>query len=319
MKKVILLFVAVMISSVIFAQQGQGPTMTPQNDGSNKYGDATVVQVGDYNSSFVDQTKATGGGWYYDAGSGTDATVNVNGDYNQTFIRQVGNKNVAGSDIQNIAGDACSGFTAENVGETFGRSASVWMTDLPDLELACCRVIPFVNFKLDLPGVMPGIYVTGDNNVASIAQHGDYSLAGIEITGDYNRAGIRQEGNYNVAGISIDGTENKVIIKQFSDALYGGLNNAIAHVDGDGNQVGARQETSHNDLGQSVVGNDNVVFAKQYGRNWNVAIQKVEGNDNNVLLFQDGSANRSYQETTGSMHNSWVYQEGMRNRSVVVQ
>ena len=305
MKKVILLFVAVMISSVLWAQ--------------NQYGDATVVQDGNYNKSMVDQTGATGGGWYYQGiGSGTDASVSVTGDYNQTYIKQVGNHNVAGQDIQGVSVNPCKGFDAFNQGGTFTQRVTVYFDPCKDrIQLACCRTIPLETYRLDLPAILPGIYISGDENIASISQEGDYLLAGIQVVGDGNKAGIKQKGDYHVASLNIEGNDNHVIIKQLKKNTENNL--AMTYVKGDGNSVGAMQETSNNSLGQKVVGDNNMVFAKQTGGNWNYAIQDVAGDNNAVLLLQDGRHNKSVQVTSGSMHNSWVQQMGNENRSVVLQ
>ncbi|GET28615.1 hypothetical protein [Prolixibacter sp. SD074] len=303
MKKVILLFVAVMISSVLWAQE-------------NVYGDATVSQVGNYNKALVDQTQASGGGWDMAYGSGTDATVQVNGDYNQTYIKQVGQKNVAGQDIHVTSFDVCAGFSAMNTGEKFGRYQSLYMgPEGSTIELACGEMIPFMTFALDLPKIYPGIYISGDENITSISQDGSHMLAGITVSGDRNRAGIYQvNGEWSKAGVSIAGNDNKAIVKQDGDEAT-----AYVDINGDNNAVGVNQRSGLNNRAiAEVEGNGNQVFADQNG-DLNISVQGVTGNNNNVLLEQVGHHNGSVQMTSGSNHNSWVYQNGSENRSIVLQ
>jgi len=305
MKKVILLFVAVMISSVLWAQ--------------NQYADATVKQLGDNNKAFVDQRGAYGGGWFYDAGSGTDATIKVHGDKNNTAIQQFGEKNVAGQDIR-VGGSACDGFYASLVGAKFSESVSI---KLCKVKLACCEKVGGGSFEIDSKSLFPGIYVTGDKNKASIYQDGTKNLAGIKIVGDHNKAGVKQVGEENMASLKIKGDHNTSLIEQQGE--NGGMNLAIVKLNGDHNKSTIYQRGWNNEVAQKVKGDRNIVSASQIG--WydgvygggNLAIQKVVGNDNALLLDQQGPGNKSVQITTDNMNNSWVVQHGSNNQSLVRQ
>lgn len=311
MKKLFLLLIAVCVTSGLMAD-GHG----------NQWGDASVKQIGNDNKAHIDQTEATGGGWYYNAGSGTDATIFVKGDRNQTTILQAGYKNVAGWDIKNVSVDYCEGFDANLEGKKFGRKISMTMAPIT---LACMGTLPKATYTAKMK-VRPGIYIkscpgkSSDDNVGSISQDGDYNLAGIEIHGKMNVAGIKQGvgwAEYNVAGIDVKGRDNKVMIKQYYDN-----NTAMTEVHGHANTVGLRQSSADKRKGnkafQEVHGNGNQVFAIQDGVK-NKAIQKVHGRSNSVLLLQEGNRNMSVQITTGKDHNSWVEQIGNRNQSTVLQ
>ena len=284
---------------------------------AQQYADATVSQIGVANKSYVDQTRAQGGGWDLYFGSGTDATIKVLGNSNQTSIVQVGKKNVAGQDIRLDWFSACSGFGASNVGHAGVGSLTI---NTCDIQLACCHVIDGGSYTLDFDQIFPGIYVTGDDNIASISQKGNYLLAGITIDGSDNKAGISQHGSNNVATLKIDGNDNHSVIKQHNE-----LNAAFVQVTGNDNKTGVFQKGYGNVVGQKVDGNNNNVYASQSGLfgssfgGLNEAIQNVDGDNNNVLLTQQGMMNSSVQETTGSQNNSWVTQKGMFNQSVVKQ
>jgi hypothetical protein len=298
-----------MIASVSFAKQNG-------KKNQNVNGDATVVQVGSFNKSLIDQTGATGGGWYYAQGSGTDATIKVYGNGNNTAITQVGQKNVAGQDIHVNFASACMGFfDISNVGDPVGGSYTI---NTCAIDLACCQSIDAGSYKVDFKPIDAGIFVLGNDNKASISQYGDYMLAGIKIVGSDNEASITQAwGSHNGAFVNIDGDANKSIVAQ-----YGVGNAAMVQVEGDNNTTGAHQTGFGNVLAQKVHGDNNTVIARQglFGfSSYNEAIQKVCGTNNTVLLEQYGFGNKSVQETSGMNHNSVVTQMGMMNQSAVLQ
>ena len=297
MKKVILLLVAVMISSVVLAHGNQGPRHHNRVDGN----DATIAQSGLWNKAYIDQTQA----------KKSLATITLWGEGNEASIKQVGYGNVAGGEIHAMT-NPCNGFCAYTDQSFYPGEGGICMSSV---DLACCNVIPHKYYSFDLAPLVPGIFAVGEDNVATIEQDGSFLIAGIVVMGKDNEAGIRQRGFGNMAAIWVDGKDNHAIIKQGYNSSF---NAASAKVTGKDNVSYASQDGFRNLSVQDVSGKDNSAYVQQDGF-FNVAYQKVTGRDNTVLVDQFGMGNKSVQLTGGSGNTSLVQQFGMKNQATIVQ
>jgi hypothetical protein len=296
MKKVILLLVAVMISSVGFAKSNPHGVKTGNNN------DASVFQLGMFNKAHIDQTDAN-----YSL-----AQVHTYGFGNEASIKQVGFANVAGGKIMSDL-NPCSGFCAIAIPDYYpGGKSGICMSSV---DLACCDVIPHKFWKFDINPLFPGIYAAGENNTATIWQEGHFLVAGIVVMGENNTAGINQKGWGNMASLWVQGKDNHSIIKQGYGSMF---NAASVKVKGHGNITFASQYGFGNRIVQNVRGKANNVYSQQCGVG-NVGYQKVRGHENTVLLDQAGWANKSVQFTTGHGNTSLVKQNGMMNQATIVQ
>jgi hypothetical protein len=357
MKKVILLFAAVMFSSVLWAQYLTPDQVLPNNTA----GDATVSQVGDHNKAVIDQRGATGGGDVLNAhgvkiGSNTDATINIVGDHNKASITQVGTGLVAGSDIKfDVPEMSCVGFDLApwvSGKGLIGPSHSSPEVTAESFKTVCCMEFAEVTERFtgvpELMYVRPGIYITGDHNRASIVQEGTNLLAGIQINGkvgatgqEGNKALIEQWGNDQKATIGITGVGNGAVVKQGMDedgsqafvAVDGNNSFAFTKQDGTGNNYAwqyidngdrsylyIEQTGGHDNLAAQKIyhGDDSYAQITQDGSN-NEAFQAIVGDDNMLYLYQEGHHNVSIQRTEGHGNNSWANQVGHHNQSVIYQ
>ena len=300
MKKVILLLVAVMISSVVWAD-GQANFRNNRHHNRIDGNDASVAQVGMFNKAYIDQTNA----------KKSLASIEVWGVGNDASIKQAGYGNVAGGEVHAYT-DPCSGFCAYTDQSFFPAEGGVCMSSI---DVACCGDIPHHYYSFDLAPLVPGIFATGFDNVASISQDGSFLMAGIIVEGFNNQVKIDQKGVGNMAAMWVGGKDNHAVIKQ---GRHSSFNYASVKLGGNDNETYASQEGYGNVSAQDVSGKWNKAYVEQDGE-FNVAYQKVCGHGNTVLAKQMGWDNKSVQITGGSGNTSLVSQFGMKNQATIVQ
>jgi len=273
--------------------------------------DAYVMQIGSNNNALINQESVHNG----------FASIVVNGDNNNAYIMQKGNGGISGFGYEVGDFDVCSGFSPILPPD---EEQPLWdvSTSFSNIELVCGGELVITDAGFSFHTVAPGIYITGDNNKASIEQRGKTGIAGIRITGDKNGAKIDQCGNSGQAYIDItsaklsDGTKGLTavisqqgktnfaysILKGVSNdptihagsniTQHGNSNSAFQYSEGDNIRLGVTQEGGFNTARQINVGDHTFMGIEQSGSQ-NIAVEMSTGNYNNSYIQQDGSRNEA--------------------------
>ncbi|GET21550.1 hypothetical protein JCM18694_17960 [Prolixibacter denitrificans] len=276
---------------------------------------AYIMQIGGNNRAYINQESVHNG----------IASIVVNGDNNNAYIMQKGNGGISGFGYEVGDFDVCSGFSPILPPD---EEQPLWdvSTAFSNIELVCGGELVITDAGFSFHTVAPGIYITGDNNKASIEQRGKTGIAGIRITGDKNGAKIDQCGNSGQAYIDItsaklsDGTKGlTAVISQ-----QGKTNFAYSILKGVSNDP-----TIHAGSNITQHGNSNSAFQYSEGDNirlgvtqeggFNTARQINVGDHTFMGIAQSGSQNIAVEMSTGNYNNSYIQQDGSRNEALILQ
>src|SRR6056300_1037086 len=143
--------------------------------------------------------------------------------------------------------------------------------------------------------------ITGNNNTTTMAQRGDNNAILFDITGDYNSTTIEQGG---AAGSD----DNRIEFNVNGD--YNTISSTQIHNNGVG--------TNGHYLGLDVDGNSNNILTSQLNDGDKKAFISLQGDDNDIDLYQQGTGSHYVEIATGSDQTVDVTQDGSGNHSASV-
>ena len=149
------------------------------------------------------------------------------------------------------------------------------------------------------------IYITqsGDNLTLEVQQRSEDNYVSLNSTGDSNNITVRQ-GMHEDGTIDIDET---------------GGHDAYWTITGDGNTVGSAQTDTNRSSGGAphhlaniVNGDNNVVYHTQMGKQGHDGFVEIQGDDNEVNLYQRGNGGQKWADVvlTGDGHSVDIMQRG---------
>ena len=181
-----------------------------------------------------------------------------------------------------------------------------------------------------------GIYIdqVGDNNDLDVVQDGnDNLIAGVgsttnslidaDITGNNNTTTLKQKGNNNVMLFDITGNTNTTTANQGSTS--GSDDNRLEFdINGNSNTTSITQD--HNDgvgtnghfLGLDLDGDNNNVLTSQLNDGDKKAFISVQGDDNNIDLYQQGTGSHYVEIQVGSDQTVDITQDGSGNHNASI-
>jgi len=143
--------------------------------------------------------------------------------------------------------------------------------------------------------------ITGNNNTTTMTQRGDNNAILFDITGDYNSTTIEQGG---AAGSD----DNRIEFNVNGD--YNILSLTQQHNNGVG--------TNGHYLGLDVDGNSNNILTSQLNDGDKKAFISVQGDDNDIDLYQQGSGSHYVEIDVGSDQTVNITQDGTGNHNASV-
>ena len=143
--------------------------------------------------------------------------------------------------------------------------------------------------------------ITGNNNTTTMAQRGDNNAILFDITGDYNSTTIEQGG---AAGSD----DNRIEFNVNGD--YNTISSTQIHNNGVG--------TNGHYLGLDVDGNSNNILTSQTDDGDKKAFISVQGDDNDIDLYQKGSGSHYVEIDVGSDQTVDITQDGTGNHNASV-
>jgi hypothetical protein len=157
------------------------------------------------------------------------------------------------------------------------------------------------------------IYITqtGDNLTLEVNQRSEDNYVSLNSTGSSNNITVRQ-------GMHEDGT---------IDIDEEGGHEAYWTITGDGNTVGSAQTDTNRSSGGAphhlaniVNGDNNVVYHTQMGRQGHDGFVEIQGDNNEVNLYQRGNGGQKWADVvlTGDGHSVDVMQRGTEYASATV-
>jgi hypothetical protein len=143
--------------------------------------------------------------------------------------------------------------------------------------------------------------ITGNNNTTTMTQRGDNNAILFDITGDYNSTTIEQGG---AAGSD----DNRIEFNVNGD--YNTISSTQIHNNGVG--------TNGHYLGLDVDGNSNNILTSQTDDGDKKAFISVQGDDNDIDLYQKGSGSHYVEIDVGSDQTVDITQDGTGNHNASV-
>ena len=143
--------------------------------------------------------------------------------------------------------------------------------------------------------------ITGNNNTTTMTQRGDNNAILFDITGDYNSTTIEQGG---AAGSD----DNRIEFNVNGD--YNTISSTQIHNNGVG--------TNGHYLGLDVDGNSNNILTSQTNDGDKKAFISVQGDDNDIDLYQQGSGSHYVEIDVGSDQTVDITQDGTGNHNASV-
>jgi hypothetical protein len=173
-----------------------------------------------------------------------------------------------------------------------------------------------------------GIYINqvGNSNSLTIVQDGDDNLiAGVgsttnslvdaDITGNNNTTTLKQKGNNNVMLFDITGNSNTTTVDQGSTS--GADDNRVEFdINGDTNVLSVTQNhnngvgTNGHFFALDLDGDNNNVLASQLNDGDKKAFLSVQGDDNDIDLYQQGAGSHYVEIAVGSDQTVDITQDG---------
>tara|TARA_R110000868_G_scaffold93495_10_gene258562 strand:- start:216 stop:1367 length:1152 start_codon:yes stop_codon:yes gene_type:complete len=310
--------------------------------------DMTIVQDGENNviSSLTgNTTKATISGnntstTFTQTGDDNDIGVYMSAGNGQQTITQTGNTNYAVSDCH---GNNCSTIITQNGNNNaanleFGNGGDYdntgTITQDGDYNAAGMEANGDDNtFVIDQDGdnnAVGGITsapITGDNNVLSITQNGDYMTFEGHLIGSNNSLTSFQGGGANSSFIRVStvGSNNTGDLRQGKkadgsvDGNDSGNHEQYVTVNGDGNnvitsQVNSNGTSSDHHMAHIIDGDRNFLSHLQYADGKKMGFIEIDGDDNSVTLEQRNDATHFADIVlTGDDHTVYGEQRGGMN------
>jgi len=181
-----------------------------------------------------------------------------------------------------------------------------------------------------------GIYIdqVGNNNTINITQDGDdnliagtssttNSIVDAEIAGNNNITNMTQRGDNNVILFAIDGDYNTTTLNQ-GGASGADDNRILMDVNGDYNTISSTQ-THNNGIGNNghflsidIDGDTNNILTSQTNDGDKKAFISLQGDDNDIDLYQQGTGSHYVEIATGSDQTVDVTQDGSGNHNASV-
>ena len=143
--------------------------------------------------------------------------------------------------------------------------------------------------------------ITGNNNTTTMAQRGDNNAILFDITGDYNSTTIEQGG---AAGSD----DNRILMDINGD--YNTVSNTQIHNNGIGN--------NGHYLSIDIDGDSNNLLTSQTNDGDKKAFISLQGDDNDIDLYQKGTGTHYVEITTGSDQTVDVIQDGSGNHNASI-
>ena len=181
-----------------------------------------------------------------------------------------------------------------------------------------------------------GIYIdqVGNNNTLNITQDGDdnliagpgsttNSIVDAEIAGNNNITNMTQRGDNNVILFAIDGDYNTTTLNQ-GGASGADDNRILMDINGDYNTISSTQ-THNNGVGNNghflavdIDGDSNNLLTSQTNDGDKKAFISLQGDDNDIDLYQQGTGSHYVEIATGSDQTVDVTQDGSGNHNASV-
>lgn len=181
-----------------------------------------------------------------------------------------------------------------------------------------------------------GIYIdqVGDNNDLDVVQDGnDNLIAGVgsttnslidaDITGNNNTTTLKQKGNNNVMLFDITGSTNTTTVDQGSTS--GADDNRVEFdINGDTNTTSITQNhnngvgTNGHFLALDLDGDNNNVLTSQLNDGDKKAFISVQGDDNDIDLYQQGAGSHYVEIEVGSDQTVDITQDGSGNHNASI-
>ncbi len=163
----------------------------------------------------------------------------------------------------------------------------------------------------------------GDNNLIAGAGSTTNSLATADIQGNNNTTTLKQKGDNNVMLFDITGNSNTTTVDQGSTS--GANDNRVEFdINGDSNILSITQ--NHNNgvgnnghfLALDLDGDNNNVLTSQLNDGDKKAFLSVQGNDNDIDLYQQGAGSHFADITVGSNQTVDIVQDGSGQHNTTV-
>ena len=181
-----------------------------------------------------------------------------------------------------------------------------------------------------------GIYITqsGNNNTLNITQDGNdnliaggttttNSIVDANITGNNNTTTMTQRGDNNVILFDVTGDYNSTTLNQ-GGASGADDNRILMDINGDYNTISSTQ-THNNGVGNNghflaidIDGDSNNLLTSQTNDGDKKAFISLQGDDNDIDLYQQGTGSHYVEITTGSDQTVDVTQDGSGNHNASV-
>lgn len=181
-----------------------------------------------------------------------------------------------------------------------------------------------------------GVYIdqVGNNNTINITQDGNdnliaggttttNSIVDANITGNNNTANMTQRGDNNVILFDVTGNYNSTTLNQ-GGASGADDNRILMNINGDYNIISSTQ-THNNGIGNNghfisidIDGDSNNLLTSQTNDGDKKAFISLQGDDNDIDLYQQGTGSHYVEITTGSDQTVDVTQDGSGNHNASV-
>jgi len=181
-----------------------------------------------------------------------------------------------------------------------------------------------------------GIYITqsGNNNTINITQDGNdnliagpttttNSIVDADITGNNNTANMTQRGDNNVILFDVTGDYNNTTLNQ-GGASGADDNRILMDIDGDYNTVSSTQThnggigTNGHYLSIDIDGDSNNLLTSQTNDGDKKAFISLQGDDNDIDLYQQGTGTHYVEIATDSDQTVDVTQDGSGNHNASI-
>ena len=181
-----------------------------------------------------------------------------------------------------------------------------------------------------------GVYIdqVGNNNTINITQDGNdnliaggttttNSIVDANITGNNNTANMTQRGDNNVILFDVTGNYNSTTLNQ-GGASGADDNRILMNINGDYNIISSTQ-THNNGIGNNghfisidIDGDSNNLLTSQTNDGDKKAFISLQGDDNDIDLYQQGTGTHYVEIATGSDQTVDVTQDGSGNHNASI-
>ena len=257
-----------------------------------------------------------------DLPSGYDGAVYVTGDINQFTSSYMANGCSTNCTVINLVSDIVE-YSVPTATPTYSSSISSAQTTA-------------INTARGVTHDGNGIYITqtGNNNTINITQDGNdnliagpttttNSIVDADITGNNNTADMTQRGDNNVILFDVTGDYNNTTLNQ-GGASGADDNRILMDIDGDYNTVSSTQThnggigTNGHYLSIDIDGDSNNLLTSQTNDGDKKAFISLQGDDNDIDLYQQGTGTHYVEIATDSDQTVDVTQDGSGNHNASI-